>query len=116
MSHKPGHDGIAEILESGQFPGTVVSQQVRSAVLRDAQGHEARVIYGGGINAAEVEKDMQILAEMDGLDPSTANFKELVPEQGQGYGKSNFSSVKKVLKQPRRKTKDIKVTSVPESE
>lgn len=115
MSHRPGHDGIAEILESGQFPGTVIREQVRSAVLRDAQGRTTRVVYGGGIDAIEVEKDMQGLAERDGLDPSTSNFTELVPEQGQGIGKSG-DTLAKVKARPRRKTGDIKVTSVPESE
>ena len=97
-----GKGGIAEILESGQFPGTVVRTQVRSAVLRDAQGRETRVIYGGGIDAIAVEKDMQDLAEKDGLDPSTANFKEIVPENGQGIGKSG-DTLANVRARPKRK-------------
>ncbi|KKN27841.1 hypothetical protein LCGC14_0860340 [marine sediment metagenome] len=107
--------GIAEILESGQFPGTVVREPVRSAVLRDAQGRTTRVVYGGGIDAIAVEKDMQGLAERDGLDPSTSNFTEIVPEQGQGIGKAG-DTLAQVKSRPRRKTNDIKVTSVPESE
>jgi hypothetical protein len=95
MSHRPGHDGIAEILEARQMPGTVIRTQVRSVAMRDAQGHTTRVVYGGGIDAIEVEKDMQTLAERDGLDPSTAEFTEIVPENGQGIGKSG-DTLKKV--------------------
>ncbi len=102
MSHRPGHDGIAEILAARQFPGTVIRTQVRSAALRDAQGRTTRVVYGGGIDSIEVEKDMQSLAERDGLDPSTSNYVEIVPENGQGIGKSG-DSLAKVKARPRRK-------------
>lgn len=110
-----GKGGIAEILEARQFPGTVIREQVRSVALRDASGRTTRVVYGGGIDIIAVEKDIQGLAEQDGLDPSTSNFVEIVPEQGQGIGKSG-ASVAEVKKRPRRRTNDVKVTSVPESE
>ncbi len=110
-----GKGGIAEILEARQFPGTVIREQVRSVALRDASGRTTRVVYGGGIDIIAVEKDMQTLAERDGLDPSTSNFTEIIPEQGQGIGKRG-DSLAKVRRRPRRKTADISVSSVPETE
>ena len=114
MSHIPGHDGIAEILSSGQFPGTVVRQTVRSALLRDRSGGEVRVIYGGGIDAIEVERDMIRLAEEDGVNLAEAEMKEMVPEEGQGVGKSG-SRFRDLKKRKRRATRDISVGPVPEA-
>ena len=85
MSHRPGHDGIAEILASGQFPGTVIKGKVRSAVLRDAAGQSTRVILGGA-DTSEAERQMISAAEQDGLDLRTARM-EVVSEEGQGFGR-----------------------------
>ena len=89
MSHRPGHDGIAEILSSGQFPGTVIKGQVRSAVLKDTAGNSTRVILGGA-NTDEAERQMISAAEQDGVDLKTARMTS-IPEKGQGFGgKANY--------------------------
>lgn len=54
---------------------TIIVRQprVRSAVLRDAQGHSTRVVLGGA-DARETEREMIRAAELDHVDLKTARM------------------------------------------
>jgi len=107
MSHRPGHDGIAEILGSGQFPGVSIRQPIRRATLRDANGREARVLYAGGEDSGSIERDMIHHAEADGIDLATAKLVDVAVEDGnRGLG-HNGRKPKDVRKRVRPRKPDF---------
>ncbi len=82
-------DGIKEILESGQFPGTSIREPVRRMHIRDAGGKEVRVLYAGGEDTGSVERDIVKHAEVDEVDLATAEVVNFETERGQGIGRGN---------------------------
>jgi len=95
-------NGIQEILESGQFPGTSVREPVRRMQIRDAGGKEVRVLYAGGEDTSSVERDMIKHAEVDGLDLATTEVVGFETERGQGIGQGNRLGKRDYLKRKPR--------------
>lgn len=97
-------------MESGQFPGTVVRHPVRSAIMRDANGKQSRVLYASQEDTHTVDRDMVTVAEQDGLDLSTAKL-DVTVEEGQGFGRSGQYRPGQKLPPPPPRRRGVAVTS-----